>query len=168
MECLEPTMMRVKNRPSDETKTEIVRILQDRTDLTVQSKQGSTALAIACSNANVESVRLLCRNSEVNIADNDGSTPLLILLTHIRFSFTPEKHIGNIEEIVEILLTNGADTTVQDNRLDFYINRLIQDEELKTRLLEKVALARSGARGGATRKRKSKKSRRRKTRKARS
>jgi len=181
MEALDNSLLiDVHNRVSDETKTEIVRILlQANTDIKIKNYQGSTALSLACSNANVESVRLLYPNSDVNNRNKDGATPLLVLLTHIQWSFTPEKHMGNIEEIIEILLTNGANTSIADNRgntIDVYINRFIMDKALKARVQQRITEARAsaaggGGGGGGSSNRKSRKSRKirvRKTRKARS
>jgi ankyrin repeat protein len=170
METLEPIMVRVRNKPSDETKAEIVRILQAGSDLRMRNRQGLTALSLASYSGNVQAVRLLCAGSDVNNRDNDGSTALLHAVAGIESFDTPGE---NVEEIIEILLSNGANPNIPDDRgrtLDMFIDSFIQDKELKGRLQQKIAEAGASAAGasaaGSTRKRKGRKGRNGNTRKA--
>ena len=181
-------LVRVRNKPSNETKREIIRILlQAGTDIKIKNQQGSTALSLASSTGNVQAVRLLCEaGSEVNTRDNDGCTPLIRVIDGIQWYKTSDE---NIEEIIEILLAFRANPDIPDNRratIYAYINSFVENKELKEHLMKIIADARAsgagsaaeggGAEGGgagggaASRNRKSKKSRRarRKTRKARS
>jgi ankyrin repeat protein len=173
MQPLEPSMVRIISKPSNETKAECVRILLEAgSDVNMRNKQGSTALSLACSSGNVEAVRALCdAGSDVNTHDNDGTTPLLSLISNIPYNDTPSEVV---EEIVEILLSNGANPDMADERgriLEMFIHGIIEDEELKERLLARITVARAAlvpvAQGGGTRRGKKGKGKR-KTRKARS
>jgi len=154
MQALEPLMVRVRSKPSNETKAECVRILLEAgSDVNMRNKQGSTALSLASSSGNVEAVRALCNaGSDVNTRDNDGSTPLVSLINNIPYNDTPGE---NVEEIVEILLSNGANPSIPDERgrtLTILIDSNIEDEELKGRLKGRIASAPSGgAQGGGAR-----------------
>lgn len=170
-------LVRVRNKPSNETKGEIIRILlQAGTDIKIKNQQGLTALSLASSTGNVQAVRLLCEaGSEVNTRDNDGCTPLTRVIEGRQWYNTPDE---NIEEIIEILLAFRANPDIPDNRrntIDIYIDNFVENKELKKHLKDIIADVRAGASGaggggGAANgsNRKSRKSRRRKTRKARS
>ena len=147
-------MVRVRSKPSNETKAECVRILLEAgSDVNMRNKQGSTALSLASTSGNVEAVRALCAaGSDVNTRDNDGSTPLLTLISNIPYNNTPGE---NVEEIVEILLSNGANPGIPDERgrtLEMFIDGTIEDEDLKGRLKGRIASVPSGgAQGGGAR-----------------
>jgi len=177
MQALEPSMVRVRSKPSNETKAEIVRVLlQAGADIHMKNTQGLTALHVAASSGNVQAVEALVEaGSDVNALDNDGSTPLLSLVLNIQYIDTPTE---NVEEIVDILLSRGANPSIPDERgrtLEMFINDIIEDEEVKERILARIAEARAGSstQGGGSRKAKARKTRgkakaKRKTRKARS
>ena len=145
MQALEPSMILVRSKPSNETKAECVRILLEAgSDINMRNKQGSTALSLACDTGNVEAVRALCyAGSDVNTRDNNGSTPLLLLISIIPYNDIPGE---DVEEIVEILLSNGANPDIADERgrtLEMFVNGNIEDEELKERLMARITVARA-------------------------
>ena len=169
MNTLEPSMVRVRTKPSEETKAEIIRILLNaHSDINMKNQQGSTALAMASSSGNVEAVTMLCdAGADVNTRDNDGSTPLISLITNIQYINTPN---DNVEQILEILLSRGANPDMADERgrtLEMFINGYIDDDDFKENLLTRIASARGahgpvgsgGTQGGGSRKMKGRKTR---------
>ncbi|KAI6170531.1 Protein phosphatase 1 regulatory subunit 12A isoform X7 [Aphelenchoides bicaudatus] len=107
---------------------ECVRTLLDKgANINHQTREGQTALQIACYNDKYEVVKLLIeKGADVNIKDTDNKTAL-----HIAAKY------GNYE-IVKLLVESGADTNIKDTDGKTPLD-LAKDKEIIDYLKEKTS-----------------------------
>jgi len=143
-----------------------------RANLELKNSQGDTALQCAAGEGSVQAVSILCEaGADVNTRDNQDSTPLIN--TVLSLQDANAKPLGLVKQIIRTLLEHGADPTLTDNKGRTFIDCAAEDiqEEIQA-IVDSVHsnINSFAAAGGASRKRKAKKTRKakRKTRKARS
>jgi ankyrin repeat protein len=150
MQVLKPTHVNVIHTPSNAVKADIIKILCNKgSNIHMRNSDDLTSLSIACSIGNVEAVRILCEyKSVVNAIDFNGSTPLILLIHNVSTNQIPP---ANVEAIVDILLSYGADPDIQQLNgltVDAFISGL-ENPDLKNSLTKKLAEGRMTAGGAA-------------------
>jgi Zn-dependent protease with chaperone function len=107
----------------DEDKEKLEQLVAEGADIDEKDTEGYTALQYAVSWGDIETAKWLIENgSNVNTTDNWGSTPLMNAVYNV----------SDIE-LVELLLANGADKTLEDSEgktaYDYAVE--IRDPELR-------------------------------------
>ena len=96
-------------------------LLKETTDINSKNKLGKTALHYICSNpsGNADILKLFFsenKSCDPNIKDNQGTTALMLAVKN-----------ENSQEIIKILLENGADPNIKDNKGNTALHRICQN-----------------------------------------